>query len=570
MASAMLTSLSSMLATQTQLDVISNNLANLQTSGFKRSRVDFADQLYNQLGGGRGPAGSIGGVDPKQVGNGADVRAISVQFQQGAINPTGRELDVAITGDGFFRLQTPEGEVYSRVGSFGFDAGTGSGQRLVELGSGGIVLNTQGQPITLVRDLAGQATTRLDLEGTLAPIDPRPLQGDRLTSLLPLKRSDGAPTTSGAPLADLTIARGPAAATTLTVFGTEADGTAFQRTVPLSATATVQDLINGLHAQLTKAVPVLDGNGNPVLDGNNQPVTKVERIAQVRVDGGSLVAEPTATGGQFSLFLGEAPAPPQPVTTAAANVWQHTADGTYAWDRVRFTPSSVSSTFQLYTADGTRHELSGKWFSTGIDGGLNRSWDLVFDQPTGGTLATGSIQGVVFAPDGTLTTAPTPTIASTWTTGGASSVAIDTSRLRGQQGSSAVDVIDITGFPPGQLQKASIDQFGRVLGTYSNDKTVPMSANGHQIGLALFANPGGLLNLGGNQWQVSQNSGPAATVAPGDNATNLITGGALEGSNVNLADEFSRLILAQRAFQSSSRAFQTADEMIKMANELIR
>jgi len=105
------------------IDVISNNLANVNTAGFKRSRADFQDLLYQSL---RiaGAASSSGTEIPtsNQIGLGSKVAAVAKIFTQGDYKQTGNELDLAIDGRGFFQITTPEGEIaYTRAGSFKLD-----------------------------------------------------------------------------------------------------------------------------------------------------------------------------------------------------------------------------------------------------------------------------------------------------------------------------------------------------------------------------------------------------------------------------------------------------------------
>lgn len=117
------TAASGMQAQALNIDVISNNLANVNTSGFKRSRADFQDLLYQNL---RiaGAASSSGTEIPtsNQIGLGTKVAAVAKNFSQGDYKQTGNELDLAIGGRGFFQITTPEGEIaYSRAGSFKLD-----------------------------------------------------------------------------------------------------------------------------------------------------------------------------------------------------------------------------------------------------------------------------------------------------------------------------------------------------------------------------------------------------------------------------------------------------------------
>ena len=121
---ALFTSATGMKAQELMIDNTANNLANVNTTGFRRSRVDFADHVYNTL---RQPGTIASGqqVSPTglQIGNGVRVVGTTKHFSQGSIQQTGNPLDLAIEGDGFFQLRLPNGELrYSRAGNFSIDA----------------------------------------------------------------------------------------------------------------------------------------------------------------------------------------------------------------------------------------------------------------------------------------------------------------------------------------------------------------------------------------------------------------------------------------------------------------
>ena len=87
--------------------------------------------------------------------------------------------------------------------------------------------------------------------------------------------------------------------------------------------------------------------------------------------------------------------------------------------------------------------------------------------------------------------------------------------------------------------------------------------------MSTFRNPEGLVAVEGNLWQQSTNSGNPTRRVPGQNA-GFISAGALEGSNVDIATEFSRMIVAQRGFQTNARVIQTTDEMLEELANLLR
>ncbi len=118
------TAATGMQAQTLNIDVIANNLANVNTSGFKRSRADFQDLLYESI---RAPgvASSSGTKVPTGIQLGHGVRTVATQklFTQGDFQATQNQLDMAIEGDGFFQILQPNGEVaYSRAGSFKLDS----------------------------------------------------------------------------------------------------------------------------------------------------------------------------------------------------------------------------------------------------------------------------------------------------------------------------------------------------------------------------------------------------------------------------------------------------------------
>ncbi|NIZ19386.1 flagellar hook protein FlgE [Entomospira culicis] len=107
---------------QTRMDVVGNNVANVNTIGFKKNRVNFQDMLYQDSQGASRPTDDLGGTNPKQVGLGMLVAAIDTIHTQGAMQSTGVKSDLAIQGDGFFILRQGDQSFYTRAGAFGTDA----------------------------------------------------------------------------------------------------------------------------------------------------------------------------------------------------------------------------------------------------------------------------------------------------------------------------------------------------------------------------------------------------------------------------------------------------------------
>ena len=106
---------------QTRMDVIGNNISNVNTTGFKRGRVNFQDMISQQVAGAAKPPEELGGVNPKDVGLGMTISTIEQVFTQGNLQSTGVGTDVAIQGNGFFIVKNGDESFYTRNGVFGLD-----------------------------------------------------------------------------------------------------------------------------------------------------------------------------------------------------------------------------------------------------------------------------------------------------------------------------------------------------------------------------------------------------------------------------------------------------------------
>jgi len=175
---------------QTRLDVIGNNVANVNTTGFKRGRVNFQDMISQQLSGAARPTTEVGGVNPKEVGLGVMTASIDTIFTQGNLQSTGVNTDVAIQGNGFFILKNGEESFYTRAGAFGLDSeGTlvnpANGMRvqgwMAEELNGEMVLNTAGSTEDIIIPVGtkdpAKATQNVDFACNLNKNTPEILDG---------------------------------------------------------------------------------------------------------------------------------------------------------------------------------------------------------------------------------------------------------------------------------------------------------------------------------------------------------------------------------------------------------
>lgn len=185
---------------QTFMDVVANNIANVNTTGFKSGRIDFQDVLNQTLRGATAPSATKGGVNPIQVGLGVGIAAIDNFHTQGDLQSTGRVTDVAIQGDGFFQMSDGQQVIYTRDGSFD----VGNDGRIVSAATGLKVQGWQaddtgavdtGQPITDIVVPFGRMSP--PLPSTLASIggnlDSRVAPGTAITTVMKIFDSLGAP-----------------------------------------------------------------------------------------------------------------------------------------------------------------------------------------------------------------------------------------------------------------------------------------------------------------------------------------------------------------------------------------
>ena len=205
---------------QTRMDVIGNNIANVNTIGFKSSRVTFADTLYQTQTGAAAPTDTVGGTNPKQIGLGVGVASIDLLFNDASTQSTGKNTDLALSGNGLFvvsRDKDGKDKYYTRAGNFSFDADynyvvPGSGYHVVGWNaddSGSI--DTKSTPTGVkikdtMRSMGAKATTLISYKGNMnssvptivsmtdqtgaAAASPAHVDGTTIKSLT-LKLSDG-------------------------------------------------------------------------------------------------------------------------------------------------------------------------------------------------------------------------------------------------------------------------------------------------------------------------------------------------------------------------------------------
>lgn len=288
---------------QSILDITANNLANISTPGFKTSRNTFSSALLQTSFGGAGPSGSVGGTNPRQVGLGVRLATSDVDMRQGALVSTGRNLDLAVQGTGFFQVSNSERTMYTRVGNFGFDGD----RSLVDLSSGNkLIGNLYGEnnattpiafnvPITVPNGavMPSKRTSEISLQGNLSS-SAKAIQGSSLQTLFPLvDKTTGEAATDDTLLSNLSIfgnAVDPVTPTqqmrTIHMFGTKADGTGWSGDISVNVW---KDKVTSLLSKLNATL-----------------VSGSVRFGTVNLENGNLMASPVGTGSGFSMFMGDA------------------------------------------------------------------------------------------------------------------------------------------------------------------------------------------------------------------------------------------------------------------------
>lgn len=541
---------------QSMMDVIGNNISNVNTIGFKGSRVTFSDTFNQFVKAGTNPTSTSGGTNSFQVGLGMKINSIDRNWNQGTFERTGITTDLALQGPGMFILNSNGQQLYSRAGAFIFDAdgklvNPQNGaivQGKVANGLGDIPAGTTVQDIVIDKNLrlpavktteakwggnlqSSSTTIRTDIVEMVGNLKqetpaatqyyPGPAATDFTVSTIYNKDGDEyqlwsryEETTAGAWTYNYEIRDSAGAALATPVTGSQA--LTFDATTGLSTTTQINitDATNKIDVKMN-----FSSLSNLVADNN----------VVSRIDKGE-VAEPVL--GAVTIFdsLGN--------------------------------PHTLSLKFEHL--DNNRWSWKATLPSTSGSLGTNNYGEVVFD-------ANGQIQSIWQAGNQVTTTPPVPQVTFT-PASGAEAQMIDMNFGTGTAGvtqtnlSSQVAALSQNGAASAALSNLNIDQYGNIIGIFSNGNSRTLA----QIMVATFNNLNGLVSVGDNMYNVAANSGDPRIDVPGENSVTTIQSGALEQSNVDLSEEFTRMIVSQRGFQANARVITTADNLLQEITNLIR
>lgn len=524
-------------AQQTALDVIANNIANVSTTGYKSQTVSFSDLLSQTLSAASGANSTTAGKNPTQVGLGVSVAGVSTDMSVGSTETTNDSLDIALSGDGFLIVNGgSEGKYqFTREGDLAIDedgnlnvngykvCGWESSYTVDE--DGDKTFNTTGdvESINIYNGnnkvIAANATTSADFSGSLNSASSTAAGATGLTSI--------------GDTSDLTFD----SASEITVY--DAQGNSYDVTVNWKKCAVENGITSWYWEADTNDAAISPSSGYAAFDSNGNMVSSATTLsAAVNANTTADTTINTAGYDYPDVSIGTGSATGDYTVTVAQD-----SDGS-TWDITLTYPDGTTKTV-------TASDDGAATFTT-TAGTITLA--APEDIAAGATTFTVNSTTTAFnmAPDLTLTppaTAGTDPVV----------VAMDFSDITTTNTDESGVTGDADGNVAGTLQNVSISQDGTIVGTYSNGQTKSIA----QIALAAFNNPEGLEKLGNNLYAATNNSGDFNAVVAGTNGTGTVTSSALELSNVDLAAQFSAMMVSQRAYQANSKVISASDEMLQ-------
>ena len=561
MSYALSSGVTGMQAHQKMLDVAGNNLANVNTTAFKSSRVTFAEMLGQTIQQASQPTDRVGGTNPQQMGSGVTLANITADIGQGSIVNTGNPLDVAIEGEGYFVLSDGEGSVYTRAGTFGVDQNghlvdPGTGYRVQRIGLTGEQDGFQVAGDTSIRvpydvALPANPTAEVTLTGNLSSDATGVDQAQVLTSNLAYTRSDEDATDateidqldqfSGGSDPGGELAVGETG--TITISGYNKDGTAFSSglTFAVDGSTTIANFVNHLNTNVLSGATASFASGRIRITDDESGYSKSD-IQFVYSGTGSLATPPyfelTTVGGDevknVNIAVYDSQGGKHVLSAALVR-----ADTVNTWDMVL---TSVTGNTQEITPDNRR--VSG----------------LAFDAQTGAFAGIPDTEMPEFVMTFNHDVAHPQTIGLNLGTAGSFD------GLTQFAGNSTAVAREQDGYEAGSLSAVSVNNEGVLIGAFTNGVKKDLAT----LQIALFKNPAGLQNSGGGYFAPSANSGGAVATQAMSTGAGTIHGSALEKSNADVATEFVNLIQAQNGFQANARTIRVANEILRELTNLIR
>jgi len=516
------------------LSIIGDNIANVNTIGYKISRPTFADVM----------ASSLAGAGRNQIGQGARMVSVDVQFTQGSFQTTTNPTDLSIDGKGFFILKDANGVYYTRAGQFNIDK---SGDLVNPEG-----LQVQGYGVDTSGNITG-ALGKINITG----VSSAPKATSSVEVDANLDSRETALGSSQTVLSGTSAGTSVSAGTTLTI-NLDGDGA---QSITLAANSTGAAIAADIQSKV-RALTAATSSNQPAFD--NFTCTYNSSTGMYKLVSGTNTSSSSVsvTGGtaQSTLKL-----------DSAGGV--STTGGFDVSDPLN--TSNFSTALTVYDSLGNSHQLN-IYFRK--DAANDWSWYAVVNSSDNANGTGDQVQGrgnMMFSTAGVLSdqdSMTSPTGGFDFTGGGSlnQSISFDfgtpvSSSGTGSDGitqfglTSATSFQNQDGYTSGSLQNITVSSDGLISGNFSNGRTSTIA----QIALANFQSNEGLTRLGGNLFLESALSGQPIIGQPGSGGRGNVSSNSLEQSTVDLAQEFVNMITSQRGFQANSRTITTTDQLLQ-------
>ena len=643
---------------QSKMDTVGNNIANVNTVGYKSTRTTFADILSQNIKGASAANGAVGSTNPTQIGLGTQIASTDLIFKDGAPMMTGKKTDLCLSGDGLFVVRGGNETYYTRDGAFDFDAagnyvlpGSGhfvQGWMATDSATGSVIDTTGAISDIKISGISAQPTTEIGFQYNLGADSPFVTVGkvkktekiweevddigvleeeessynlnikigdndfilhavgdrnnheddidlskkwtvkevgDYSSWEWPITLEDNEGNTS-------TIRILPKDSTDIKVgdiFSADTSQLRFKSTV--NERSPLDFIVNGRKYKAVKMGHSVEFPGEDwVVSSVNNVGGKTQIIIEQRPNGKhngcsvDITLDQELEESQFPVlgsaleFSDEALAAPKfRLVTHESEEEAVTVTGDTSSN-----PVPVTTTVTIYDDVGKAHQVPVYFFHEGESNGgtlqsTNKwlvslsndypvkkgeitSYEYVSADGNKGRITMPVVE-IRFDEDGKLL-ADSDTVGSL--TIGGQNITVDFTKVT-QYPSETTVTATSNGNASKTLKDIQIDANGMITGIYT-DGTRRLEA---QVALAHFSNSAGLLKKGTSLYQESDNSGSPVTIKVGEYGT-VLTPGALEMSNADLANEFADMIITQRGFQSNAKTITVGDELIETAINMKR
>jgi flagellar hook protein FlgE len=591
------------------LQNISGNIANASTVGYKGIDTTFEDLIPDALTPDKQPAGSVAAFSQQTI------------TSQGTVSSSTVATNIAINGDGFFSVQAPTSVVdnspvfngvtdYTRAGDFQVNANgylvNGAGYYLMGTTVDPKTGNPTGSVPTVLQFqnnfVPAQATTAIQYAANLPTVPSTTASSTAAAGTItaqgglnasdfgvnnPLVVGTPAPAYVDGTVTGGTATSGGSAITGGTLLSSMTPPFAAGDTItvtttspPPSSTPTTNTITfvasgaTGNQLNVTDSVQTLLSKIDSITGVSAADKSTVSSTGQITLHTGtsgnslSVTSSDTAAFGALGFTATTSPA----TTTATASPTGGGSVGTgivTGNDVTTFDNESISGgAVTVYTSSGTPVNVQLRWAMTGPG-----TWNLFYQSSTAtsgtGAAWTNAGTNFVFNANGNLTS-PTgsgitiPNVSIGGQSLGALQLNMSTGALTqfaSTGGTATVGSITQNGFAAGQLQSVAINNNGIVVGTFSNGQNIDLAA----VTLSHFNGTNYLQALSGEAYAVTEQSGPAIAGASG-----TISGSSLEGSNTDIADQFTQLIVTQQAYSANTKVITTANDMVQDLLNVLR